>query len=193
MRRRQDGQRKGTPGTGKLAVKEIRKKQPGRPIGRKSQVLRSHRSPSQSRASPNDSGTGHEETSRSRATPTKRPVARKSTAKPPRKISLPEPPRTEKLYRPSTKVLQEIRRYQVSTDLLLPRSPFHRIVQEITFQLTGKAFIRFQGAAMCALQEAAEVFLTGMFEESYLLAIHARRVTLMVRDVQLAMRIRGHR
>jgi histone H3 len=51
--------------------------------------------------------------------------------------------------------------------------------------------LRFQSSALLAVQEAAEAFLIGLFEDSNLCAIHARRVTIMPRDIQLARRIRG--
>ncbi len=56
-----------------------------------------------------------------------------------------------------------------------------------------KTDLRFQGAAILALQEAAEAYLVGLFEDSNLCAIHAKRVTIMPRDIQLARRIRGER
>ena len=92
-------------------------------------------------------------------------------------------------YRPGTVALREIRRYQKSTELLIKRGPFQRLVREIAEGLnTG---LRFQTSALCALQEAAESFLVGMFEDTNLCTIHAKRVTIMPRDMQLARRIRG--
>lgn len=51
--------------------------------------------------------------------------------------------------------------------------------------------LRFQSAAIMALQEAAEAYLVGLFEDSNLCAIHAKRITIMPKDLQLARRIRG--
>ena len=94
-------------------------------------------------------------------------------------------------YRPGTVALREIRRYQKSTDLLIRKLPFQRLVREIAQDF--KSDLRFQGSAVLALQEAAEAYLVGLFEDTNLCAIHARRVTIMPKDMQLARRIRGER
>lgn len=94
-------------------------------------------------------------------------------------------------YRPGTVALREIRRYQKSTELLLRKLPFQRLVREVAQET--KTDLRFQSAAVAALQEAAEAYLVGLFEDTNLCAIHAKRVTIMVRDIQLARRIRGER
>eukprot|EP01012_Entosiphon_sulcatum_P041735 TRINITY_DN55618_c0_g1_i1.p1 TRINITY_DN55618_c0_g1~~TRINITY_DN55618_c0_g1_i1.p1 ORF type:complete len:169 (-),score=22.54 TRINITY_DN55618_c0_g1_i1:68-541(-) len=94
-------------------------------------------------------------------------------------------------YKPGTLALQEIRKYQRSGDLLLPRLPFARLVKELTSSF-GEDY-RWRPAAVVALQEAAEAHLVRVFEDSMLCAIHAKRVTLMVKDMQLALRIRGDR
>jgi len=145
-------------------------------------------------------------------------------------------------YRPGTVALREIRRYQKSTDLLIRKLPFQRLVREIaqgTFTRTRssskanthtqsvstravhpysttltptpavsaliscvfclydspdfKNDLRFQGSGILALQEAAESYLVGLFEDTNLCAIHAKRVTIMPKDMQLARRIRGER
>jgi histone H3 len=94
-------------------------------------------------------------------------------------------------YRPGTVALREIRQYQKSTELLMRRLPFQRIVREIAQDC--KADLRFQSSAMLALQEAAEAYLVGLFEDTNLCAIHAKRVTIMPKDIQLARRLRGER
>ena len=101
-------------------------------------------------------------------------------------------------YRPGTVALKQIRQYQKSTELLIRKLPFQRLVREIASDsgvvkspLCGK--VRFQSAAVMALQEAAEAYLVGLFEDTNLCAIHARRVTIMPKDIQLARRIRGER
>ena len=95
-------------------------------------------------------------------------------------------------YRPGTKALMEIRRYQKATDLLVPKLPFSRLVREIATSIIprGKE-IRFQSSALLALQEAAEAYLVQLMEDTVLCAIHAKRVTIMPRDMRLARRIRG--
>ena len=94
-------------------------------------------------------------------------------------------------YRPGTVALREIRRYQKSTDLLLRKMPFQRLVREIAQDM--KQDLRFQGSAIMALQQATEAWLVSLFEDSNLCAIHAKRVTVMPKDMQLARRIRGER
>ncbi|KAM3171495.1 histone H3 h3.3 [Hymenolepis weldensis] len=94
-------------------------------------------------------------------------------------------------YRPGTVALREIRRFQKSTELLIRRIPFQRLVREIAQEY--KSDLRFQMAAVVAVQEAAEAYLVGLFEDTNLCAIHARRVMIMPKDMQLARRIRGER
>ena len=94
-------------------------------------------------------------------------------------------------YRPGTKALREIRKYQKSTDLLIRKLPFQRLVREIAQQFS--ADLRFQSTAILALQEASEAYLVGLFEDTNLCAIHAKRVTIMPSDIRLARRIRGER
>ncbi len=94
-------------------------------------------------------------------------------------------------YRPGTVALREIRKYQKNTDLLIRKLPFQRLVREIAQEF--KSDLRFQGTAVLALQEAAEAYLVGLFEDTNLCAIHAKRVTIMPKDIQLARRIRGER
>ncbi|RHY48105.1 hypothetical protein DYB30_003514 [Aphanomyces astaci] len=94
-------------------------------------------------------------------------------------------------YRPGTVALREIRKYQKTTELLLRKLPFQRLVREIAQDY--KTDLRFQSTAIIALQEATEAYLVGLFEDSNLCAIHAKRVTIMPKDIQLARRIRGER
>ena len=123
----------------------------------------------------------------------KKKAAKKSSMKAP-KGGVKKPHR----YRPGTVALKQIRQYQKSTELLIRKLPFQRLVREIAGDskvilspLCGK--IRFQSAAVMALQEAAEAYLVGLFEDTNLCAIHARRVTIMPKDIQLARRIRSKR
>ena len=104
--------------------------------------------------------------------------------------------------------LREIRRYQKSTELLIRKLPFQRLVREIAQDF--KRDLRFQYVAIGALQvkiivypnhsslsyviqEASEAYLVGLFEDTNLCAIHAKRVTIMPKDMQLARRLRGER
>lgn len=94
-------------------------------------------------------------------------------------------------YRPGTVALREIRRFQRSTDLLIRKLPFQRLVREIMLEF--KNDYRIQSTALMALQEAAEAYLVTVFEDTNLCAIHAKRVTIQPKDMQLARRIRGER
>ena len=94
-------------------------------------------------------------------------------------------------FKPGTVALREIRRYQKTTDLLLRKLPFQRLVREIAGGFNNN--LRFQSSAIMALQEASEAYLIGLFEDTNLCAIHAKRVTIMPKDMQLARRIRGER
>jgi histone H3 len=87
--------------------------------------------------------------------------------------------------------LREIRRYQKSTELLIRKLPFQRLIREVAQDY--KTDLRFQGSAVLALQEATESYLVGLFEDTNLCAIHAKRVTIVPRDLQLSRRIRGER
>ena len=100
-------------------------------------------------------------------------------------------------YQPGLLALREIRRYQQSTECLIKRTPFNRLIKEISQEYrvcpdspgTPSVQVRFQSTALAALQEAAENFIVGLFEDVNLLAVHARRVTVMPRDIRLALRI----
>ena len=94
-------------------------------------------------------------------------------------------------YRPGTVALREIRHYQRSTDLFIRKLPFQRLVREVAQGF--KSDLRIQTTAFYALQEAAEAYMVGLFEDANLAAIHAKRVTIMAKDIQLARRIRGER
>ncbi|KAG5360327.1 histone H3-like centromeric protein CSE4 [Yarrowia sp. B02] len=96
-------------------------------------------------------------------------------------------------YKPGQKALKEIRRYQRGTELLIAKLPFARVVREVALNYLGKEYgnLQWQSMALLALQEAAEAFLVHLFEDVNLCAIHAKRVTIMQKDMQLARRIRG--
>merc|ERR1739845_97463 len=94
-------------------------------------------------------------------------------------------------FRPGTVALRDIRKFQKSTELLIRKLPFQRLVREIANDF--KNDLRFQSSAVLALQEAAEAYMVGLFEDTNLCAIHAKRVTIMPKDMQLARRIRGER
>merc|ERR1712166_1609643 len=94
-------------------------------------------------------------------------------------------------FRPGTVALREIRKFQKSTELLIRKLPFRRLVRDIAGNF--KNDVRFQSSAVLALQEASEAYMVGLFEDTNLCAIHAKRVTIMPKDMQLARRIRGER
>ncbi|KAM9414725.1 histone H3-like centromeric protein A isoform 1-T2 [Salvelinus alpinus] len=130
------------------------------------------------------------------ATPKRRPPAPTAPAStsPAARLSRPSGPapsmQKKRRFRPGTRALLEIRKYQKSTDLLLRKGPFARLVREVC-QTYSRDFMRWQVYALLALQEAAEAFLVLLFSDAYLCTIHAKRVTLFPRDIQLARRIRG--
>ncbi|XP_075935766.1 histone H3-like centromeric protein A isoform X2 [Anarhichas minor] len=100
--------------------------------------------------------------------PLEAPGTSASTARSPRRSGVTNQPRVsprKRRFRPGTRALMEIRKYQKSTDLLLRKGPFSRL--------------------------AAEAFLVLLFSDANLCAIHAKRVTVFPRDIQLARRIRG--
>ena len=92
-------------------------------------------------------------------------------------------------YKPGTVALREIRKFQKSTELLIRKLPFQRLVREIAQDYNNE--IRFQSLAILAIQEAAEDFIVSLFQDTNLCAVHAKRVTIMSKDLQLARRIRG--
>ena len=108
----------------------------------------------------------------------------------------PLPAKKPRRYRPGTVALREIRRYQRSTDNVIRRLPFQRLVREVTrelFDASGGREYRYQANALLALQEAAEAYLVELFYWTNEIAIHCRRVTILPRDMMLARRIRGER
>ena len=94
-------------------------------------------------------------------------------------------------YRPGTIDLRETRNFQKTTDLLIRKLPFQRLVREVATYY--KSDLRFQSQAILALQEACEAYLVQLFEDTNLCAIHAKRVTIMPKDMELARRIRGEK
>ena len=92
-------------------------------------------------------------------------------------------------FRPGTVAAREIRKYQKSTELLIRKLPFQRLAKTIAHDIRPDT--RFQSSAVLALQEAAEAYLVGLFEDTNMCAIHANRVTIMEKDILLARRIRG--
>ncbi|XP_059446687.1 histone H3-like 1 [Corylus avellana] len=88
-------------------------------------------------------------------------------------------------YRPGTVTLREIRKYQKSNELLNRKLPFQRLVHEIAQDF--KTNLRFQSHVVLVVQEAAEAYQVGLFEDTN--AIHAKWVTIMPKDIQLTRRI----
>jgi histone H3/H4 len=107
-------------------------------------------------------------------------------------VALPPPPPVRRRRRPGEAALKEIRLYQANHQLLLRKQPFTRLVREISERFTprGTSF-RWQATALLAIQEAAEAFLVGLFQDCQLCAIHAKRITIKREDMQLSRRIRG--
>ncbi|KAI7277550.1 hypothetical protein KC345_g6547 [Hortaea werneckii] len=95
--------------------------------------------------------------------------------------------RRKRRYKQGTRALKEIRRYQMSTENLIPKLPFQRLVREIA--VTNMRDVRFQASAMGALQEAAEAYLVHIFEITNLFAIHGKRVTIQKKDMDLLRQV----
>ena len=87
-------------------------------------------------------------------------------------------------------VVKQIRKLQNQTTEIIPKAPFSRLVREVCEEQFNEK-IRWSSLALEALQASSEDYLVGLFEDSYLCSIHAKRVTLMAKDIRLARRIRG--
>ena len=101
-------------------------------------------------------------------------------------------------FRPGTVAMREIRRYQRTYDLLIPRLPFNKLVRDLAYEILKEemgenAKLQFQASALDGLQEATEHYLVKLLEDSNLNAIHANRVTVQPKDIKLARRIRGEK
>jgi len=124
-------------------------------------------------------------------------AAKKAPSRNKRKANVPV--RKPRVAPRGTVALREIRKYQKSTELLLRKLPFQRLVREVTgnvlktsnLEKLDRGSVRFKGDALMALQEASEAFLVQRFEDANLCAIHAKRVTIMAKDMSLAGRLRG--
>ena len=92
-------------------------------------------------------------------------------------------------FRPGTRVLLQIRKYQKSTELLIRKLPFQRLVREVVQEMFKTKSYRFQSTAILALQEASEDFLVRMFSQCNDICIHGKRVTVQQKDVQLWKRL----
>ena len=81
------------------------------------------------------------------------------------------------------------------TDCLIKRTPFNKLIKEISQEYrvcpdgpgTPSVQVRFQSIVLAALQEAAENFLVGLFEDVNLLAVHAKGVTVMPCDIRFSL------
>jgi len=175
----QDGSPTAGPSQAKKRKRAVPKKQP---IPKK---LNQKKTPkSASSAHGNDERT--EISSSGKSSPPKKQPQSKPRSK--------EPQMKPRRYRPGVKALREIRKFQKSTNLLIPKMPFGRLIREIASNVTREKptdSLRFQVSALECLQEAAEAYLVQLFEDTVLCAIHAKRVTVMPKDISLARRIRG--
>jgi len=114
-------------------------------------------------------------------------VGGKRPAKTPSMTSTPNVLSQARKFKPGTVALREIRKYQKSSDLLIRKRPFQRMIRQIS---PAREELRFQSAALVIFQEAVENFLTGLLEDSYRCAVHAKRVTLLPRDIVLVYKIK---
>ncbi|KAI8470895.1 MAG: putative histone H3-1 [Monoraphidium minutum] len=109
------------------------------------------------------------------------------------RAAAPQQQRVKRPLKHGAGALKEIRKYQKNGDLLIPRAPFLRLLREVANQVADTPDLRFKLSAVEALQEAAEQYLTGLFEDGQLCAIHAKRITLFEKDIKLALRMRGEK
>lgn len=121
----------------------------------------------------------------------KKTSSKKKSSKKSSKASKAAKPETKKRrYRAGTVALREIRKYQKSTDLLMQKQPFKRVMRRLVKD-NAASDLRFQGTAVLALQEAAEAYLVGLLDKANLVAIHAGRVTIQKSDIECARAVRG--
>ena len=139
--------------------------------------------------SPSKKAGAKPKAAKSSQSPKKSPAKSKSPKKEKKSQSQPAGERKKPRFKPGTVALREIRRYQKSTSLLIPKAPFLRLAKDIAQSYDPD--LRFASQALYALQEAAEAYLVGIFEDTQLCAIHANRVTIAKKDMELARRIRG--
>ncbi|TPP52599.1 Core histone H2A/H2B/H3/H4 family protein [Leishmania donovani] len=99
--------------------------------------------------------------------------------------------KSHRRWRPGTCAIREIRKFQKSTSLLIQCAPFQRLVREVSS--AQKEGLRFQSSAIMALQEATEAYVVSLMADTNLACIHAKRVTIQPKDIQLALRLRGER
>ncbi|KXJ80265.1 hypothetical protein RP20_CCG025877 [Aedes albopictus] len=121
-----------------------------------------------------------------------RQTRRRSSSAPARRSSraqAPEP-RAASAFR-GTKALAEIRHLQRTTDMLIPKLPFARVIREVMLDYSGRN-LRITAEALMAVQEAAEIYLVMLFEDCEKLALHRQRVTITKRDMDLAVYFRIH-
>lgn len=129
---------------------------------------------------------------RSKDTARKAPkVAKKAGAKKVAKSTATGVKKTTRRWRAGTVALRQVRKFQKSTNLLLRKAPFQRLVRELAGNY--KDGLRFASSAVLALQEATESYIVSVLSDTNLCAIHSRRVTIMPRDLHLARRLRGER
>lgn len=113
----------------------------------------------------------------------------------------PTPESQKRRFRPGERTQQEIKHYQSTVNLQFQKVPFQRLVRDLCIAVKEEEMdggglgegggLRFESQALVALQEAAEEYIVGLFEDANLCAMHAKRVTVMPRDMQLSRRIRG--
>ena len=106
-----------------------------------------------------------------------------------KKASQQEAEPNKRRYRPGQRALRDIKLFQRSTDLLLPKAALFRVIKEMTAKIYPDA--RYSSAAITAIQNCVESHMIGLFEDTNLCAIHAGRATIMTKDMRLARRIRG--
>jgi histone H3 len=109
----------------------------------------------------------------------------------PKKAARPPGQKKQRRFRPGTVALRTIRKLQKTTGTLIRRAPFYRMARCLA-AVTMEGY-RFQTAALAVIQEATESYVIGILANANLAALHAKRVTVMPRDLHLARRLAGER
>ena len=97
-------------------------------------------------------------------------------------------------YRPGTVALREIRRYQTTTDTLIPKRSFQLLVQEVVqneCRIRGIECKRIQSMALLGLQTACEQYVIELFSQTQIAAIHGKRITIQPKDMSIVLQFRG--
>jgi len=127
---------------------------------------------------------------RSTSTTSKTPAKSQAKAKPAKNERESRSLSKQRRFRPTEKALTQIRKYKQVQNLTLRKLPFQRLVREIANKISSNSY-RWTSKSLEVLQSVTEDYMVNLLEDAYLCTMHAKRVTLMSKDISLARRIRG--